>query len=541
MLRPSSSVLRHQMVRNNHLGTPESPKPSLGAHEGGVDKLHTSKQVIDYLTTLKVTQGAGIGQNLDLFGWEKRFLRGALAPGVEESALSVARGNGKTTLVAALAVAALAGPLATPRGETVIVASSFDQAKISYEHCLAFLAETIDKEPSRWRIQDSANRATIEDRKTGARVRVLGSDPRRAHGLAPVLVIADEPAQWPQNSSEKMIAALRTSLGKLHGARLIALGTRPADATHWFQKMLAGGADYSQVHAARDTDPVFHSRTWDRANPSLSGMPSLRAVIRREAEKARKDPAVLPAFRALRLNMGTFDVQRAALLAAGTWESIEGEAEARGPVVWGIDLGSSAAMSAISSFWPDSGRLEVLAAFPSEASLAERGLRDGVGALYQGMAQRGELIVTPGRVVNVEELLREAMGRFGPPDAVAADRWREAELKDGLDVAGVPQAAFVSRGMGWKDGAEDVRSFRKACLTGRVTPVESLLMRSAMREATTISDPAGNEKLSKNTEGGRRSRARDDAAAAAILAVAVGSRRQEPEPDDSDVSHVMVG
>ena len=277
------------------------------------------------------------------------------------------------------------------------------------------------------------------------------------------------------------------------------------------------------------------------ANPSLRFMPTLRAVIRREADKARKDAAILPAFRALRLNQGTHDVQRAALLSAGLWETIEGEADTFGPCVWGVDLGTTAAMSAVAAYWPDTGRLEVLAAFPSEPSIAERGLRDGVGRLYLDMERRGELITTGGRVVDVETLLREAMGRYGPPDAVSADRWREGELRDGLDLAGVPASAFVSRGQGFKDGGEDVRAFRRSCLTGRVTPTVSLLLRSAMREAVTVADPAGNEKLSKNTEGGRRSRARDDAAAAAILAVAVGSRRPEPEPDDSDVSHVMVG
>ena len=455
----------------------------------------------------------------------------------------MARGNGKTTLVAALAVAALAGPLATARGETVIVASSFDQAKISYEHVLAFLADLIDKDPAT--MADSGQCEPGHDRRPedgGACQSARQRPPQSPWPRTRVLVVCDEPAQWPENTSEKMIAALRTSLGKIDGGRLIALGTRPAASEHWFEKLLTGGADYSQVHAARDADPVFHSRTWDRANPSLPYMPTLRAVIRREAEKARKDPAVLPAFRALRLNQGTHDVQRSALLAAGTWESIEGIAEASGPVCWAADLGTTAAMSAVAAYWPDTGRLEVLAAFPSEPSLASRGLRDGVGALYLDLSRRGELIVTPGRVVNVETLLREAMGRFGPPDAVAADRWREGELKDGLDLAGVPQAAFVSRGQGFKDGAEDVRSFRKSCLTGRVTPVESLL--TAQRpcgKRSPISDPAGNEKLSKNTEGGRRSRARDDAAAAAILAVAVGSRAPEPEPEDSDVSHVMVG
>ena len=49
-------------------------------------------------------------------------------------------------------------------------------------------------------------------------------------------------------------------------------------------------------------------------------------------------------------------------------------------------------------------------------------------------------------------------------------------------------------------------------------------MRSAMAEARTISDPAGNQKMSKGSEGGRRSRARDDAAAASVLAVAAGVR-----------------
>ena len=42
---------------------------------------------------------------------------------------------------------------------------------------------------------------------------------------------------------------------------------------------------------------------------------------------------------------------------------------------------------------------------------------------------------------------------------------------------------------------EDVRAFRRACADGRVTPAPSLLQRSAIAEARTISDPAGNAKL----------------------------------------------
>ena len=439
------------------------------------------------------------------------------------AALSVGRGNGKTALLAGVAQATLAGPLAVPRGETVIAASSFIQARIAFEHVLAFMGDAI-RDRSRWRVWDTAQQAVIEDRHTGARVRCIGSDPRRAHGLAPVLVLADEPSQWPENTADRMVAALRTAAGKQPFCRFVALGTRPADPGHWFAKMLAGGADYSQVHAAPIDAPKFQARTWRRANPSLPAMPDLEAAIRKEAEEARRDSGLLASFEALRLNQGQADTEVSVLLDAAVWAEGEGLADRAGPAVWGCDLGTSASQSAIAAYWPTTGALECLAAFPESPSLDKRGLRDGVGGLYRECARRGELVTLGARAVDIGRLLGEALARFGPPARVVADRWREAELRDALDKARIPPAVLEVRGMGFVDGAADVRAFRRAFAEGKVTPAPSLLLRSAMAEARTISDPAGNAKLSKGSQGGRRLRARDDAAAAAILAVAAGVR-----------------
>ena len=144
------------------------------------------------------------------------------------------------------------------------------------------------------------------------------------------------------------------------------------------------------------------------------------------------------------------------------------------------------------------------------------------------MAERNELIQSGRRVSDIRMLRREGLERFGRPDVIAVDRWREDELRQELDALAFPPAALVVRGMGFRDGAEDVREFRFQVLTdGAVVPVVSLLMRSAVGEARTVTDPAGNQKLAKSTEGGRRLRARDDMAAAAILAVAEGSRRHK--------------
>ena len=288
--------------------------------------------------------------------------------------------------------------------------------------------------------------------------------------------------------------------------------------------MLAGGADYAQAHAAGPDDPKFQKRTWAKANPSLRHMPDLEAAIRAEAKHAKSDPAMLPEFEALRLNLGTEDVATHRLIEADTWARIEGEADRAGPVVWGLDLGTSAAQSAVAAYWPDTGRLDCLSAFPTAPGLAERGLRDGVGSLYLDMARRGELVTLGGNAVDLGALLGAALARFGRPAALAADRWKEAELRDALDRAGVPVAALSLRGQGFKDGGEDLRTFRRACLEGRCVPVVSLLLRNAMSESRAVMDPAGNSKLAKNSEGGRRVRARDDAAAATILAVASGYR-----------------
>jgi len=48
-----------------------------------------------------------------------------------------------------------------------------------------------------------------------------------------------------------------------------------------------------------------------------------------------------------------------------------------------------------------------------------------------------------------------------------------------------------------------------------------------MAAARTTSDPAGNTKLAKGSQGGRSQSSRDDAAAAGVLAVALGHRKRK--------------
>lgn len=507
-------------------------------------------RVSDYISSLILGQGRYAGQPFPLHNWQRKFVRGAFSQ-PDDAALSLARGGGKTTFIAGLACAAVdvGGPLVEPMGECLVIASSFDQGLICFRHMQQFLRPTFEKygegKGGRFRVQDSANRATITDRETGALVRVLGSDPRRLHGAAPRLLVYDEVAQWPPERVGPMLAALKTSRGKIPNSKALWLGTRPDAPDHPFEKALQGGAGFSLIFAATKDDPPFQRRTWKKANPGLDHLPDLETIIRQEAEDAKRDPAALAMFRALRLNMGVSDVVQSMLLSADVWADIEVAelGDHHGGHVLGIDLGQNAAMSACAAYFR-SGRLDSFACFPRLPGLGARGLADGCGRAYVEMAERGELIQAGERVSDIAELLREALRRWGKPLAITCDRWREAELRQELEKVRFPVVPLIVRGMGFADGAADVRAFRKSCLGGRVQPIRSLLLRSAMAGARVTSDPAGNSKLAKGGQG-RKARTRDDAAAAGILAVAEGSRRW-PEGDRTTprrrrARHAVVG
>ena len=239
-----------------------------------------------YIESLVISQGRYAGERFRLLDWQRKLLCGAFSQ-PRDSAFSMGRGGGKTTLVAAIAAAAVDvdGPLVEPRAECLVVASAFDQGLICFRHVMSFLESTFEKYGTgprgRFRIQDSANRATITDRETGAMLRVLGSDPRRLHGAAPKLLLYDEVAQWPPERLPTMLAALKTSRGKIQGSRAIWLGTRPDSPDHPFQRALDGyGTGFQLYYAAGPDDPPFQRRTWKRANPGLDHLPNLEAVIR---------------------------------------------------------------------------------------------------------------------------------------------------------------------------------------------------------------------------------------------------------------------
>ena len=67
-----------------------------------------------------------------LRGFQKRFIKGALAPGIDVAALSIPRGNGKSWLAAHLLARGLTpgDDLHVPGSEYLLCAGSIEQARL---------------------------------------------------------------------------------------------------------------------------------------------------------------------------------------------------------------------------------------------------------------------------------------------------------------------------------------------------------------------------------------------------------------------------
>ncbi len=489
---------------------------------------------IRFLETLVVPEGPLAGKRLKLAKFQKDFVKGALDPETHVACLSIGRGNGKTALSAGLALGALLGEWDTqPRRYIPIAARNRDQAAIAYgfiEGFCLYLPETI-RERLKFRRSPKLE-IEYQDENGPHLLRCIAADGKSALGSGPTMVLMDERAAWPPDQGDALEAALLTGLGKRQGRALIISTSAPDDAnafSQWLDNPPPG--TFTMEFRPPPGLPADDRESLLMANPGAKcGVGANLDWLASAAERAiARGGSSLSSFRNLHRNERVSGEDRDVLLTVDQWMSAETDVlpPRTGSVVVGLDLGGSASMSAAALYWPESGRLEAYGTFPTDPSLGQRGINDGVGDRYRQMQERGELTTLGAKTVPVAAWVGEVFRRIEgePVSAIVCDRFKQAEMSEAFVTANV-NAPVVWRGMGFRDGSEDVDRFRRAVFDGKVQSSESLLMRSAIADTTCLRDPANNVKLAK-----ARSLGRIDAAAATVLAVGEGARQSaRPTP-----------
>lgn len=476
---------------------------------------------------LVVPHGLSAGRPPTLQPWMLGFVSGAFAPAVRESALSVARKNAKSSLVALVLLAHLSSAKLRPPGtwRAVVASETGGLAAELRDLLAAFLAassvpHTVRKFPAP---------GNIEARD--CEVSFLNASKATGLAVGANLAIVDE-AGILGNDKRGLWDSMASCVAARRDGRFLALGAEYRGPM--FLELL-DRADSPAVHVARYRADagcdIDDEAAWAAANPGLGVVKSMD-YMRHAAARAIEQPTAEAGFRGHDLNQPV-DAERVQIVTVAQWRECVAEAlpERAGGCYLGIDLGGSVSMSALVAYWPATGRLESYAALPGIPALQERERADVVPAgSYAAMRDAGELTVYAGeRITPVPRFLGECAMRLRGARVLAAggDRYRQAELEQAIDDAGL-RWPFLSRGTGAgakAQGSADVRAFQRAVLTGRVRHRPSALMAMAIGESELRFDDAGNPALAKG-----RTRGRIDALQAGVIACGLADEHAARRP-----------
>ena len=472
---------------------------------------------------------AALRERVTVLPFHRRWVRAVFEPDIEVGVLSCPRGSAKTWIAAQLAGLALrpGSPLWCSGLEVIAVSASLDQSRVLFRMVRESLADVEDD----YRWLDASNRLGCTHPPTNTKLRVLSSSGKRAMGLEGFsLILADEPGSWEARGGALMWDALRQSLGKRAGQRLLLIGTRaPADPGTWWPDLIDGGSGPG-VHvtslAATDEEPWDSWTTIRRVNPMVQANPSLRRTILRERDSARRNPTMRPAFQAFRLNQQV-QVGSAVLATVDEWERVEGRdvPPREGRPIVGVDLGGERSWSAAWALWAN-GRSECYALCPGIPDIDQRERQDAMPrGLYRRLHADGVLLVDEGvHMARASVLVDHLVGLGIVPEAMYCDRFIIGDLRDA--VAG--RWPIVIRQTRWSESTEDVAAFRQLVRDGplAIRGQCSRLAKLALSQAVVRSDTSGGARLEKRKHG----RSRDDVAVAAVLAAgALVRRRRRPQ------------
>lgn len=497
-----------------------------------------AKKVIDFIQCLTIPSGKGQGKQFSLQKWQKDFIHDIYEPhindrrAVRRAILSVARKNGKTATIAAIALAHLVGPEAKPNGEIYSAANDREQAAIVFK----FARQIVELEPELSQlIEIIPSTKTMLARATGSIYRAISAEAGTKHGFAPSVVIYDELAQA---KSRNLYDVLDTSFGACQEPLFIIISTQSNDPEHVLSKLIDDGlvgtdpAIVCHLHAADEGCDLDDEAQWKKANPALDVFRDREDLVT-AIRKAQRMPAEEPKVRNLLLNQRVAPI--ASLISRAEWMACAGQVdiEEREEIYLGLDLSSTVDLTAlIMVSASDPARVKSFFWKPAD-TLRDHANRDfGAGnQRYAEWVRARKLLTSPGRSIDpsvIASFLADIYQRY-TVRGLAYDRWRCDELlrefdriglaayKDGEDGSGM---RLIPWGQGFRDMAPAIDALEIAIMERKLIHESNPVLNWNMASAVATVDPAGNRKLDKD-----KATFRIDGAVA--LAMAMGLRARD--------------
>lgn len=475
-----------------------------------------------YRDVLRLNGGDFEGVPYELLPWQA-FIVGSLFGWLRDDGyrrfsvayIETGKGSGKSPLAAGIGLYGLVAD-AENRAEIYAAATKKDQAQILFRDAVAMY----DQSPElQWRLQASGAKGrewNLAYHATNSFFRTVSSDDGQS-GPRPHIGILDEIHEHKDASAVEMMRA------GVKGRRqpLIVMITNSGASRHsvcWeyhdygtkvAARMLEDDSFFAYICALDEGDEPFKdSGCWIKANPSL-GITIQKKYLEEQIRQARGIPSKESLVK--RLNFCQWTESASPWISAHVWQSARediGWDELRGRRCYaGLDLSSVHDLTAlVLAFEPtlEDPCTRVLPIFwLPEEGLAEKSEHDRVP--YPAWVAAGHLRTTPGRAIDkafvAAELARIAE-QFGVV-SVAYDRWRIEDLKQIIAHDGISIPELMPFGQGYKDMAPALDEVERRLLNGTLKHAGNPVLTWCAANAVTVSDPAGNRKLSKDKATGR--------------------------------------
>jgi len=510
-------------------------------------KRKLSNDIIDFIQLLICPSGKGEGKPFKLLPFQKKFIRNVYDSTdkdgkriVRRAIFSVARKNGKTMMVACLAIAhLLLSRIAIANGEIYSLANDREQASIVFRYA----AQIVRADPKLLqyiKIVDSTK--TMISFKNGSIYRALSSEVGTKFGLNPSVTIVDELAQA---KSRDLYDALDTSMGAREEPLFMVISTQSADPQHILSQLIDDGlsghdpSTYCKVYAVpddADDKAVFNDSTlWKLANPAL-GKFRLLKELKIAAKRAQRMPSFETTFRNLNLNQ-RINAQ-SPFIPRQEWLGCKGETDIQDKerLYLGLDLSGKTDLTALVGV-TDGEKSRVICWFwKPDDTLKEHEDRDRVP--YWAWKHDGYILTTPGRAIQYS-YIADQLAKIGAKYQIvglAFDRYRIDDMLNAMREIGLDayvegkdtgRAGFLRMipwGQGYKDMTPAVEALEVAILERVLVHDGHPCLTWNISNAIAISDPAGNKKLDKSA-----TRFRIDGAVALAMAIGLKSRDMSVE------------
>lgn len=464
--------------------------------------------VIDFLSILKHCKGVHAGKSFIPEPWQQfiiAFVYGFWIKGEDKRLINsvyieIPRKNGKTAFAGGLCLYSLTadGELGA---EVYLAANSKDQAKVAFGLCSSF-CKSLDKK--RKHLIPYRDSVTFDE--ADSFLKVLAADDSKLDGFNASIYLLDE-YHAARNSG------LKDVLQSSQGARLNPLGIIITTAgfdllgpCYEYRKMcidvLSGlkqdDSTIAFIWCPDEGDDWKDPDVWRKVNPNI-GVTVYESFITREVNRAVNAPSEEVAVKTKTLNIWcqSIDVWISDSYIINSSRKVNLEDFGRNDDCFvGIDLSATSDLTCVTYLIPkdDLFYFKTKYYLPEEALLTKRHKDQ-----YGEWVRQGDLIKTPGNVVDYDYILNDLMktDKMLYISKIGYDSWNSTQFVINAESKGLPMEPY-SQTIG--NFNRPTRELERIILSGRAVIDNNVITRHCFRNVVMARDRNGNIKPSKQYE-----------------------------------------